>query len=376
MKTAKGLTLNFVLILLMTHSTHSDSLQPSVVKLEKTIFATDQRLFWSGRTLIDGRAQTMDWPGVMVQFIYCGEPFKGVFKGRSHWEVWVNGRFHKTFEVESNLTEVLLLDSALAEDSKIQLIKASENQSETVSLVELILPEKGDLKPLSDQPLHRVEFIGDSYTVGFGNMSATREPVPGQEDSTVFATTNAARSFAHILARRLNLDIQLNAFSGRGLVKNYMGMDPGKEYPYFYNQALISPRNNEGKNILWDFESWQPEVVVIALGTNDFQGEGNHLKPALFIEAYQKFIDRLRGLYPGVRFVVVANPIWPNDLLIPTLREVLKSQEAQGHNDLYYFEYFPQRTGLYWHPDLLDHEKTAAKLEPLIRKLLSDFPQK
>ena len=68
----------------------------------------------------------------------------------------------------------------------------------------LSAPAKRDLQ---------LEFVGDSYTAGYGNTSTSRDCTGEQ----VTRTTNADLSFGAVTARALGADYQINAFSGRGI---------------------------------------------------------------------------------------------------------------------------------------------------------------
>src|SRR5207237_1246644 len=62
-----------------------------------------------------------------------------------------------------------------------------------------------------------IEFIGDSHTVGYGNTSPGRACTEDQ----VWATTDTSRGIAPLTAARYAADYQVNAISGRGVVRNY-----------------------------------------------------------------------------------------------------------------------------------------------------------
>ena len=49
----------------------------------------------------------------------------------------------------------------------------------------------------------------------------------------------------------------------------------------------------------WDFTSWQPDVFILALGTNDFSDDTTpHIEEALYVAAYTDFLTTLRSYYP------------------------------------------------------------------------------
>ena len=71
--------------------------------------------------------------------------------------------------------------------------------------------------PLPPQKRPRqVEFIGDSYTVGYGNTSPTRTCTKAE----VHDRTNTQAAFGPIVARHHGADYRVNAYSGIGIVHN------------------------------------------------------------------------------------------------------------------------------------------------------------
>ncbi len=82
----------------------------------------------------------------------------------------------------------------------------------------------------------QIEFVGDSLTAGYGNLSASRDCTGEQ----VARTTDADVSYGALAARRLRADYQINAYSGRGMVRNYNGGSPEENYRTFYDRALLN----------------------------------------------------------------------------------------------------------------------------------------
>lgn len=109
----------------------------------------------------------------------------------------------------------------------------------------------------------RIEFIGDSLSCGYG--------IEGESPCKFSAKTeNALLAFPVITAQMLNAqEYSLLCYSGKGVVRNYgaptrTSPDP---FPVYYNRTLATVRD-----YTWDFKSssFQPDIVVITLGGNDF----------------------------------------------------------------------------------------------------------
>ncbi|MEV1179352.1 SGNH/GDSL hydrolase family protein, partial [Nonomuraea sp. NPDC049784] len=220
---------------------------------------------------------------------------------------------------------------------------------------------------------HRqIEFIGDSFTAGYGNTSTTRD-CTGDE---VNRTTNADLSFGAITARRLNADYQINAFSGRGMVRNYNGSEPQSDYRTYYDRALLSIEgdvwNNPG--------TWRPQLVVIGLGINDFStaiNPGEQWTPgtllAAYRTAYHAFLDKLRDRYGrGTTIVVSATYMSNTTVYAETAQQIVQERNSQG-DDRVRFWYYPETgldyAGCHWHPSLHDHQIIAGRLSDFIATL-------
>jgi len=143
----------------------------------------------------------------------------------------------------------------------------------------------------------QIEFIGDSIMAGYGIRSGTRQCT--SEEVRLRTDTQAA--YATLVARRFDADYQVNAISGRGLVRNYGGEAPETPLPALYPRALPS---REG---VWRDQSWQPQVIVLGLFTNDFS---TPLKPGetwasdeqfaeAFASAYEPLLAELHRRSPG-----------------------------------------------------------------------------
>jgi lysophospholipase L1-like esterase len=212
------------------------------------------------------------------------------------------------------------------------------------------------------QPAHRaraIEFIGDSHTVGYGNISPTRTCTEGE----VWSTTDTSQGVAPLAAARYNADYQVNAISGRGIVRNYNG-SPAPTLPAAYPFTLFD------RATPFTDKAWAPQVIVIALGTNDFStplhpGEKWTTREDLradFEASYVRFVQGLRARNPKAYFV-----LWTTDFdqgeLEGEVRRVAERLQATGERRL---GFVPVR-GLAFsacnrHPGLADDKMIAASI--------------
>lgn len=141
----------------------------------------------------------------------------------------------------------------------------------------------------------QIEFIGDSITVGYGNVSGTRDCDPEQ----LKRTTNTDVSHGALTARQLDADYQINGFSGLGMVRNVAGITPDVTYRTYYDRALLNVDGDVWQNP----GTWRPQIVVVNLGSNDFTdltpGEPwtHDSLAAAYRTAYDEFLRELRTRY-------------------------------------------------------------------------------
>lgn len=123
----------------------------------------------------------------------------------------------------------------------------------------------GSFEKVEDRP-YKIEIIGDSITSGEGSMGATIE-----EDwiSMWFSTQN---NYARMTADAVNADLHIISQSGWGLFRSWDN-NPYHVLPPYYEKVcgILQGEKNKALGALndYDFESWQPDVIVINLATND-----------------------------------------------------------------------------------------------------------
>jgi hypothetical protein len=142
----------------------------------------------------------------------------------------------------------------------------------------------------------QIEFIGDSHTVGYGDTSPSRDCTSDQ----VWATTDSSQAFGPKVAKHYGADYQINAISGRGIVRNYNG-SPGDPLPAAYPFALFEHSARYADN------GWHPQIIVIALGTNDFSKRYTRTTK-------QPTSSSSKACAPGTRrpSSSCGRPTWPN----------------------------------------------------------------
>ncbi len=176
-------------------------------------------------------------------------------------------------------------------------------------------------------PVRKIEIIGDSITCGAG-IEATSAVAPECSENGLVtamaggimtpqagygqAVENGYLAYGTVLARQLGAESHVTCTSGIGLVRNYFNRD-ARTMQDLYD--LMYPENT-ATTPLWDTTLYQPDVIVIGLGTNDFSTDsGDPANPrapldmSVFEQGYIQFIDQLATYYPGITVVLVSSPI-------------------------------------------------------------------
>lgn len=202
-----------------------------------------------------------------------------------------------------------------------------------------------------------IEFIGDSYTCGYGNEGKNRE------EHFSYETENNYMTFGAITARALDAEYITVCRSGIGMFQGYGG---GKDFtmPKLYHEITL---NN---SITWDFEKFQPQLVVIDLAGNDLSAP---LDSAVFVNTYIDFLKRIRKNYSSADIVCIAGPSSPDELWKKWQNYIhaVVDQSAKNDPGIHYFEFTPfEPDGSDWHPNVEQHKKMADELIPYLKELM------
>lgn len=318
-----------------------------------------ENLLFSGRWEHGKEFSRASAPAVTVTFETSGTELKLDLEGEARWRLDSDGKMLETFlSGRRSIHKVKVADGSA---HKYRLIKLTESNPGEIRLYGIT--SNGEFKAAPKASNRRIEFIGDSFTVGYGNEGSVSD-----DPSLFFEKTNASKSYAFLLADGFKADFQVNAISGRGMVRNYDNIVPDWPLSRLYDYT-IPGKAAEGQSPQWNLGDFHPQVVVIFVGINDFQGNPPYCKKDEFKKAYVKLLDKLRAAHPGCKFLLVSTKTWPNDDMAPAVKEIFDAEKARGMNDLEYKHVLTDNTALVGHPNLRSHEALASELRPIIGRL-------
>jgi lysophospholipase L1-like esterase len=247
----------------------------------------------------------------------------------------------------------------------VEVIKRTETWQGILTLNGLTLAPDSVLLDPPPAPAHKLMFIGDSVSCGAGiDNNATCKPDPQLPANNVY------ESYGLLLGRRLDAEVQLVCYGGRGLERDYRGLalaDSVLNAPDFLPLAIASDKP-EGR-VAWDAARFQPNAVFISLGTNDFNLQKTKpLDEEKWIGEYVAFLRKVRKDYPHAIIFVTEGAIVTD----PLLREMVQRAAVQCNDPR--VQYTPSAhypgNGCDGHPTRIQHQHMADDLEPLFRRNL------
>jgi hypothetical protein len=322
----------------------------------KFFSADNSKIVLVGRFDISNRsAPVFMYSGCVIRTVFSGTSVEAVIKDdslRNMFNVFVDGNL-SVLRTDKPEGRYLLADSLKDGRHTLEINRRTEWHGGNTTFAGLYLDRGRKLyKPAGKSRL--VEFIGDSYTCGYGDEGRSRE------DHFTYETENNYLTYGSLTARALDAEYMTVCRSGIGMWQGYGG-DTSFTMPKLYNQVIIN-----GKN-LWDFRKVQPDAVVIDLGGNDFSVK---LDSASYVNTYLDFLTTVRHNYPDAVIVCVAGPDVPGKTFDTWKSYVHTIVDHFSRNDskIASFEFSPfEPNGSDWHPNVGEHRKMSEELIPFLK---------
>ena len=218
---------------------------------------------------------------------------------------------------------------------------------------------------LPPKPSRQIEFIADSGSTGYGDLSATVDCT----NDEVAARSDASQSYPIVAAHQLHADWQLDAMDGIGLVRNWHGIWKGTSYASYATLTLQSDSAS-----LFQDSDWHPQAAVVRIGGNDFGSPLGADEPwtaaqleAQFTESYRNLLTGLRARLGPNGLIIVIQPGPEDNPANQKVAKIVDSLRSAGDQQLYEMQ-FPKLalTACDYHPNLSDHRLMAATLVKFI----------
>lgn len=339
----------------------------------------------SGRTTWQEGALYLGYSAAFLEFTFRGTHASAEFlTDRLDWEeihrawvaVFVDGadepalRFPLTKERE----RFVLFESNEAKETTLRIMKYSEAAFGAVGIASLEVT--GEILPPPVAKAKKVEVIGDSITCGYG--------IEGIVDKDTFTTAqeNPWNAYGCRIARALDADVSLISWSGNGIVSHYV--DESVNEPrndealmpelYYYEDFSADLRREKNRTdyIKRDFTTYQPQLIIINLGTNDGSYTRNiPARDRAFVNGYVKFLRQIREVNPEANILCTVGLMRTETNAL--VKEAVERVNDFGDNKVYFKEAFMQNgevdgIGADWHPTEATQKKFAEYLLEFIKE--------
>lgn len=263
-------------------------------------------------------------PGSFVRIEFTGSSWiKAVVVNRRRWQdSWVgvlaDEKQYKVKIEKDNEPVVLTLAENLAKDKEHEVTFFKRmDQCHEYTFLGFLLEYGARVTKGRKLPRKKIEFYGDSVTAGEVSEAVEYAQKPDPPHNGEY--NNAYFSYAWAAARRMHAQVHLVAQGGIALMDGTgyyedgrVGMESCYDKLYFYpakENGGQKPRMEK-----WNFERFEPHVVVVAIGQNDAWPEDfmrwDYYGPRAeeWREHYKKWILSLRKVHPNA-WIVLATTI-------------------------------------------------------------------
>ncbi len=256
---------------------------------------------------------------------------------------------------------------------KLRLVKMSEAAFGIVGIRSIQVKGDKDIIPTKEKK-HKLEFIGDSITCGYGNE--------GILDRDVFCTSqeNPMEAYAVLTANMLEAEYQLVSWSGIGVITNWVpetAQEPLEEILmpelYQYRDLRLCEKLNLPRE-KWDYSEYRPELIVINLGTNDDSYVRKIAdRQEYFGRKYFAFLEQVHACNPQAAILCILG-IMGQNLCEEEAARVERFQEKYPDVKIDYLKLPEQQKsdgiGADSHPSKITHRKAAEVLTQKIKEFM------
>ncbi|WP_439471993.1 SGNH/GDSL hydrolase family protein [Brevundimonas sp.] len=303
------------------------------------------------------------WPGVYFEGRFTGPAVRVRFETDTEFmRLLVDGQERQVFRAAGSVDVVI--DGLSPGEHVVRLEKLTESQVGGGRFIGFF--PAGGATPLPPRPrVRQIEFIGDSWTVGYGNTSTTRTCTTQE----VHDRTDTQQAFGPVTARRFDADYRVNAWSGFGMVRNYDGGVRDLNLPTVYPRL----KPDDVVRLAEADPRWTPQVIVINLGTNDFSTllypdeawSDEAALRAAWRDRYVAFVGELHQAQPQARFILMGSDAFHAE--VATVAGLLNAETPGLATPVYMGGL--DLAGCDWHPSLADEAVLAGLVEGAIQQM-------
>ncbi len=326
----------------------------------------------------DAAGPVCGWPGCRIVARFDGTAVSAklaetpLLAGPSEWDVSVDGQRLSKLVLADGPHDYVLASNLPKGPHLVELYKRTEAQNGTTQFLGFDFHGGALLAP-PPRRTRRIEIIGDSDVSGFGYEGTAYDGVRCPGDAWAAHWENFRGAWGARVAEKLDAELYAAVYSGKGFYFNIWRPDTetiGVLYP------LANPVDTTST---WDFTSWIPDVVVVAIGGNDYNlGMPEDTGPAPLAgvtDRARELTATVRGHYPQAHIFLMAYAVLTDEYppgrgrrtnIETALTTVKNERNAAGDMRVYFTapaQYDPaELTGCDGHGGPAYHERIATFL--------------
>ncbi|MFS2025311.1 bifunctional acetylxylan esterase/glucomannan deacetylase AxeC2 [Massilia sp. CT11-137] len=325
----------------------------------QTIPAADTHVARMGRTVAeaDGTVR-FGYPGVTLSLVVDGTRLAVDAAGTasSLVDVIVDGKPAGTLHLAPQVQSYDVFKGAAPGSHRVELVHRSETWLGVVSIARFTAD--GRFLAAPTLPRRRLLVLGDSVTCG-----ADMERGAGDKDTPGW--WNPRLSYGMLAARALDAQVQLVCYGGRGLVRSWNDRTDEFQLPAFYDLAIADAAHP----VRWNQADYAPDLIVIAIGTNDFNP--GIPERAAYVDTYAALLRRVLRDHPHAQIALTEGVLLNGDkkaALIGYLKEAMGRVGDRRVHLLAPVAYQPG-DAVNGHPTTAQHAAMAAEILPQLRRI-------
>ncbi|MFC4291290.1 hypothetical protein ACFOWX_02560 [Sphingorhabdus arenilitoris] len=197
-------------------------------------------------------AHSHEWPGIYFEAAFVGDRVFLKFDDRyNQYRLIVDDNAPIIIDQPGN--SEFAVNGLKWGKHRLRLEKISESIKVRGTFSGFFVPRNH--KPLPFQSrVKQIEFIGPSAMTGYGVNSTKHECSPEEWRKA----TNVQIGYAALVAKHYDADYQINAISGRGLVRNW------KDARTESGLAALYPYMFSDKSVAYTDSNWRPQIIRIS----------------------------------------------------------------------------------------------------------------
>ena len=303
------------------------------------ILDLDKDVKYFGRTYVENDSHCFSWSNSGFQFSFYGTGATATLMAAQHTagsatetaylKIYVDGALYKDIAVPETATKITLASGLTAGLHTIKVIKRTSGYYSVVRLSQIQLDSGSEVRETQKYYERKMLFVGDDLTTGYGSMVTNANVAAGSVPKYSTATEDGTITYAALTADYFgaeNMTVALSGGSGRGIVKNGGG-STSHTAPKFFEYLDY----REKKDVAYDHSQYDPDMVVINLGTYDNTAG---VTTTQFQKGCKSFIQQIRAAYPEAKILFAYG--FNGTTYASTIQSVVAELNRAGDREIYY----------------------------------------